>query len=97
MSNSNIWETQLYELQARWRQPLDPGGLDDLNNLLREHLTGVHGWISHISCLQDDEDPRPSQELATRLRELADVHRQLLEYAERRAERSEERAAVRGA
>ena len=96
MSDGTIWETHLDDLQARWHRPITPGGLDHLNNVLRDHLTGLAEWIDHMNWQPGDEDPLPLEELAKRLRELADVHTELLDYVEIRAVTAAERAASNG-
>ena len=82
---SIIYESELPNLEARWRRPIDPGGLGHLNNLLRDHLADLGEWIDHNDPFSADEDPLPVQELERRLMELAEVHSQLLEHIEYRA------------
>ncbi len=84
--DSIIYESALPNLEARWRRPIDPGGLGHLNNVLRDHLADLGEWIDHNNPFPADEDPLPVQELERRLRELVEVHSQLLEHIEYRAE-----------
>ncbi len=86
MRDDIIWGPHITELQARWRRPVDPGGLDHLNDLLRDHLHGLVEWRDHAKHHEGAESSLRPQELATRLRELADVHRQFAECLEDLAE-----------
>ncbi len=81
MSNRIIYgPSSLDELQERWRWSFDPGGLSHLLDLLRVHLDALVEWKEGSKFNNGDESPLLPQVVVTRLRELADVQRELADH-----------------
>lgn len=82
MRDEFIWGKLIADLQERWCWPGDPGGLGHLDNILRDHLTDLDKWRVDALYREGVDSELPEQEVAKRVRESADVLRQLAEYLE---------------
>ncbi len=67
------------ELRAVWYERSDQGGLDQLHDVLRDHLARLERW-QLLAKGGGVECSHRTRELKTRLKELADVHRELAEF-----------------
>jgi len=81
MTNRIIYgPSSLDELQERWRYSFDPGGFSHLLDLLRVHLDALVEWKEGSKFYDHIESPLLLEVVVRRLRELADVQRELADH-----------------
>ena len=81
MTNRIIYgPSSLDELQEQWRYSFDPGGLGHLLDLLRVHLDALVEWKEGSKFYDGVESPLLMEVVVRRLRELADVQRELSDH-----------------
>ena len=80
LSNGILGNSTLTVLRARWYQRVGPGRLDQLRDVLLNHLVDLERWRADAMAGGIEYSPDRTSELKTRLKELADVHRELFEF-----------------
>lgn len=80
LSNGTLGDSTLAELRARWYQRVYPGGLDQLRDVLRDHVVELERWRAEALAGGIEYSSDRTRELKTRLKELAEVHSELYEF-----------------
>ncbi len=81
-----VFGSRIGDLHEQWRKPVEPGRIEHLNNLLREHLSALEEWRLSSVFMAGSSEPKLLQEIVRRLREFSEVHRLLAEHFENVAE-----------